>query len=1053
MRIGLLVFVSLFLLTCATMAQSPNATVTGRVVDPSNGIVVGAKVEIVNSETGFTYATETNGEGIYTVPSLRPGIYRIEVSKPGFKTLLKPDIVLHVQDVAAINFSLPLGSVAETVTVQAGAPLLNTTDGSVGTVVDHNFVEDMPLNGRSFQDLILLAPGVVTNNATVGAALPGQFGEFSVNGQRTESNYYSVDGVSANVGTIAGVVSAPSNSGSLPVSTALGTTQGLVSVDALQEFRIQTSTYSAEYGRNPGGQFSFVTRSGTNHWHGTAFDYLRNNYFDANDWFNNYQGLPLSALRQNDFGGTLGGPVEIPGLHKRKDKTFVFFSYEGLRLIQPQEATVSYVPTSGLRSSAPSSLQPALSVFPLPFCPPSSQGCATDLGNGLGEFVGTWSNPSSIDSYSVRIDENLAQNVMLFFRYSNTSSNAVSRSGGAFNDPANPDSRSFSTRTYTLGVTSPFTPRLSNEFRLNYSTNTAFSISSLDNFGGAEPVSLTHLQNLNGPDSAVYIGLFFSDFAYAAGAVQQQQRGRQQQWNLVDTVAVTAGAAHQLKLGIDYRRLTPTQNPLNPYVEYDYYGANSVQTNSADYAYAFADAAAYPQYVNFSAFVQDQWEITSRLNLSFGLRWEVNPAPTAAKGNLPYTLAGNIDDPGTLTLAPAGTRLWQTSFDNLAPRLGVAYVLRNTPNVETVLRGGFGIFYDTGQQPGSAGYQGPGFSSGTISAAGAAFPLPIAEIVPPIVNPPVPPYSTVFAFDPHLQLPFTLQWNVSLEQSLGKSQSLAVSYLGANGRRLLQDKEVNAGSFNPNFGIVSYYSNGLTSDYNALQVRFQRRLSRGLQVLGSYTWAHSIDYGSQDAALPYIRGNSDFDVRQNVSSALSYAPPEAFHNSFARFLLNHWAVDDRFTARTGFPVVLNGQGLTDPATGQLYNGGLNVVPGEPTYIYGSAFPGGRSINPAAFSEPTPGTFGNAPRNFVRGFGAWQMDLAVRREFPISERLKLQFRAEAFNVFNHPNFGSINSFYCPPGPFCTFGQATASLAQSLGVLSPLYQMGGPRSMQFALKVLF
>ena len=248
------------------------------------------------------------------MPNIPPGNYRIQVSNSGFKTIIKPDIVIHVEDALAINFTLPIGAASEIVTVEGGAPLINTTDASVSTVVDRKYVENMPLNGRSFQDLVLLTPGVVTSSPQSGSGYIGEQGEFSVNGQRTESNYYSVDGVSANVGTVAGSPASftPGVTGSLPIATALGTTQGLVSVDALQEFRVQSSSYSAEYGRNPGGQFSFVTRSGTNEWHGSAFDYLRNNAFDANDWFNDYDGLPKPAERQNDFGGTLGGPVAIP---------------------------------------------------------------------------------------------------------------------------------------------------------------------------------------------------------------------------------------------------------------------------------------------------------------------------------------------------------------------------------------------------------------------------------------------------------------------------------------------------------------------------------------------------------------------------------------------------------------------------------------------------------------------------------------------------------------------------------------------------------------------
>src|SRR6266581_3486281 len=290
------------------------AAVTGLVTDPNGRSVPGVTVLMTNLSTKVASRTVTNDQGIYRIPSLQPGIYRMTVDKDGFKSIVKSGVELHVQDVASINFELQIGSVNETVTVSAGGLVINTTDASVSTVVDREFVENTPMNGRSFQDLILLTPGIVTNTPQTTSRITHE-GEFSVNGQRTESNYYSVDGVSGNVSASFGDASVSATSGSLPVSTALGTTQGLVSVDALEEFRVQTSSYSAEYGRSPGGQFSFATRSGTNQWHGTAFDYLRNDIFDANSWFNNFHGLPLSALRQNDFGGTLGAPIIVPHLY------------------------------------------------------------------------------------------------------------------------------------------------------------------------------------------------------------------------------------------------------------------------------------------------------------------------------------------------------------------------------------------------------------------------------------------------------------------------------------------------------------------------------------------------------------------------------------------------------------------------------------------------------------------------------------------------------------------------------------------------------------------
>jgi hypothetical protein len=315
-----------------------------------------------------------------------------------------------------------------------------------------------------------------------------------------------------------------------------------------------------------------------------------------------------------------------------------------------------------------------------------------------------------------------------------------------------------------------------------------------------------------------------------------------------------------------------------------------------------------------------------------------------------------------------------------------------------------------------------------------------------------------------LQLPYTLQWNGSVEQGLGKSQALTLSYVGSHAARLLKEDVLNAPPTNLNSPQFNFVVNGLTSDYDSAQVQFQRRLSRGLTALASYTWSHCIDYGSSNLSFGYQRGNCDFDIRHNFSGAFSYDVPNVGHNGFVNAALHHWGLDERFIARTAFPVTLNGNTYVDPITGKNLHAGLNFDPSQPVYVYGAncatvynnglPCPGGRAINPSAFANVSTSA-GNAPRNFVRGFGAWQMNLGVRREFSIYEHLKLQFRAEAFNVFNHPNFGVIFPFYCNPAvnSGCVFGQATEILAASLGTLSSLYQMGGPRSMQFALKAVF
>jgi len=554
----------------------------------------------------------------------------------------------------------------------------------------------------------------------------------------------------------------------------------------------------------------------------------------------------------------------------------------------------------------------------------------------------------------------------------------------------------------------------------------------------------------------------------APGFDLPQSAGAQRQWNLVDTVSRSVGR-HQFKFGADYRRLTPFAVPFTPFVGYIYFSESGVKANTP-LTFVASIGPAYPLYDNFSAFAQDEWRVSQRLSLSIGLRWEVNPAPGVTQGLKPYTTQGS--SPDTWMLAPQGTPLWQTTWYNFAPRLGVAYILHNTPGRETVVRGAGGVFYDTGQQTGSFGFEGPGFTQ--ISAFHFDLPFPSHPAVPAIVNPPMPPFTgSVFNFSPHLQLPYALQWNASIEQALGKSQALSVSYVGSHAARLLQESKFSSIPNNPN-GIQSaiFFGNGLTSDYDTLQIQFRRRLSRGLTTLASYGWSHCIDYGSLNLDYGYQRGNCDFDVRHNFSGAFSYDVPNLGHSAFSRVVLHHWGLDNRITARTGFPVTLQGNVLLQ-SDGKEYYGGLNLVPGQPVYLYGAkcasvlqglgdlqpgqGCPGGRAINPKAFA-PLGSGVGDAPRNFTRGFGAWQMNLAVRREFPIYENLKLQFRAEAFNIFNHPNFGSIRA-KCggtPGTAGCAdplFGQATATLANSLGTLSPLYQMGGSRSMQFALKFIF
>ncbi|WP_260706568.1 TonB-dependent receptor [Edaphobacter flagellatus] len=1021
----------LFCFTTSALSQSTNATISGQVADPTDQVIPDADVQILNEATGVQYVNKTNNSGVYTLSVLPPGQYRVQVSKIGFKTIVTPGVVLNVQSAVALNFTLPIGAASETVTVEAGSALLNTTDASVSTVVDRKFVENMPLNGRSFQDLISMTPGVVTQSPQASSNI-GYRGDFSINGQRTESNYYMVDGVSA--AASAGYPTGGGQSatgGTVAASTTLGTTQSLLGVDAMQEFRVQSSTYSAEYGRSPGGQISFLTRSGTNQFHGTVFDYLRNDVFDSNDWFNKHYGRAKTALRQNDFGGTFGGPL-FPW-HQRTHPTFIFVSYEGLRLRAPQAASIQYVPDMTLRQSAATTLQPILNAYPLP------TAGGIDYGT-LAQFISTYSLPGAIDSTSVRFDHTFSESLSGFFRWGTTPSSTSTRLLSSV------QSIHGGSDTYTAGLTWQISQALTNELRLGYNSGEATLQSRLDSFGGAVPLNLRAAVGLASTTSA-YTS-FYLNFVGIGASYLTEMTGRNSnnQWNLVDTISATAGH-HHIKLGADYRRIASPIIPPTPYLYTQFTTRQSLVTNSASTLQIKQSLSARPVFNELSVFAQDEWRLAPRLVLSSGLRWELAPPPTNSDGPNAYTLQGNISNPSQLTVAPQGTPLWNAAYYNFAPRIGLAWQAHTNPGWETVVRAGGGVFFDNDNAIAAGGYSGLGFSA-TKSYNGSPLPATSAQQNFGISVTPPYPTASVYAFPSHLQLPYSFQWNGALEQALSRSQSLTISYVGSNGRRLLQSQTINLASVNPNFGYVYYFPTGVTSNYQALQAKFQRSVANGIQALASYTWSHSIDFGSNNSALPLFRGNSDFDVRHNFQAGLTWNAPQVRSGKIGSVLLSQWGIDGRLISRTAFPVTLSGNTVSDPITG-FYTTNVNLVSGQPIYLYGDSYPGGRALNRAAFALPSGTSPGNAPRNFIRGFGATQLNLALRRDFPLGENTSLQFRAETFNLLNHPVFG-----YVDPGlTSATFGQATKTLAQSLGTMSSLYQQGGPRSMQFALKVKF
>ncbi len=1026
------------LLVCfaVSVARAQDAQLSGRVTDQSGGVVARARVHVLSDSMGTSQSTDTNDQGMYVVSSVVPGVYQVSVQMPGFKTLTRTGVILEVAQKARLDFSLEAAPTQESVTVKGEASRINTADGTVGTVVDREFVENLPMNGRSFQSLILLTPGVTTNTPQSGA-LVGYSGELSVNGQRTESNRFMVDGVSANNGTYVTGYSTPGSGGGLPSGTAMGTTQSLVSLDALQEFRVSSSSYSAEYGSSPGAQFSFVTRSGTNTLHGSLFDYVRNDALDANDWFNNRAQKSKPQERQNDFGGTFGGPLTIPGVYSGRDRTFFFASYEGLRLRQPVPATIGYVPSVSLRGQASGVIQQFLNAFPLPN--------GADLGNGLSTYTFVDSVPSDLDSTSVLVDHVLSPMHRLMFRYSDAPSQTLSRFATAY------QTKKFSPQSYTFGATSVLSNRMSNDLRVGYGRNEGANFYTYFNRDGAQPVDLLRMQGIDpaaNPNAYLYLYLAFPGYSPWVGG--SSSKAPQTQWNLNDTLTMVAGS-HQFKAGVSYLRTASELQRVDPSIDVDFYSSSDLLANLAD-AYVVRHLRKYPVFNSLGAFVHDDWRVSPRLSLALGVRWEYAPPPSVSQGTLPVVLTGTVTNPASLSLAPVGTPLWKTTYGNLAPRVGAAYVLRDAVDYQTVLRSGAGIFFDNNHNIRvSAFTDNPGSAYVKSYPVSLSFPLTPAQLNIPNTSQ-TPPYSTINQIgDPAypLQMPYTVQWNVSVEQELHAAQSLTVSYVGARGRRLLETDSLSLRPLNPSFTTVLLTRNGLTSSYDSLQAQFQRRLSHGIQAMASYTLAHAVDYGSSNANIPAKQGDADFDVRHSFSAAVTYELPSVVRNQFAAAVLDHWSVDGRFTARSAYPVTLTGNRLTDPATGQQYFGGLDLVSGVPLYINDASLPGGRMINPAAFALPVGSQVGNAPRNLVRGFGETQLDAVIRRDFPLSSTVRLQFRLESFNILNHPNFGVINSTFGN----AQFGRATGMLNTSLGGLSALYQQGGPRSTQVSLRLAF
>ena len=1013
--------------------SSTSATITGRVTDSQGLVVPGAQVQATNILTNISYVGETNQDGLYRITNLPPGEYRVIVQKQGFASIAKPGLELHVQDIITLNFSMQVGSVTQTIMVEGGTPLINTESAAVGTVVHRQFAENLPLNGRSFNTLFQLTPGVVITGGNGFA--PGQF---SISGQRNDANNITVDGVSANFGASTSPALGQSGLGSAPAVSAIGGTSSLVSVEALQEFRIETSSYAPEFGRSPGGQVTITTRSGTNDFHGGLYEYFRNDVFDANDWFANAAGRPQAPERHNDFGGFLGGPIW-------RNKTFFFTSYEGARLRLPQTRVIQ-VPSAFARSQASASLAPFLNAYPQPDDRSITPNVFTS------PFTGVWSDSATLNAGSIRVDHTFNSRFAVFGRYNEAPSESVRR----LNSLTQLSSSKVDTRTATFGLNTFLNSRMSNTFRANFSRQYSATIFSLDSFGGAvAPSRDLLLGSPSSPDDQAFV--FITGIAaYGTGP---SGRNTTTQLNFADDFSFLFGN-HQTKYGVDYRVIYLNARPGLRLAQFLSSSVQSfLSSGGVVNLSGTTSAAARIRTQSLSLYAQDTWKLSRSMTLTYGVRWELAPAP-AALGSTTLASWTNVDNPPQIALAPSRTPLWGTRYANFAPRIGMAYAL--TDRGDFVLRVGGGIFYDLGLGSSAALVA---FFPNSANRFTPGVQLPISDLSPFLsalsLQPPFPSFLTK-GFSPNLKTPRSYQWNLAVEKSFRGRQAITATYVGQAGRDLLREEALTR----PNVNFLGNFlltKNNAYSNYHALQLQYRGSLAPGLQALLNYSWSHSLDNASDDvvdalsdtiisAANDYA--SSSFDVRHSFSGALSYSVPSVVKTGPLSILVRDWSVDAVVVARAGFPFNAISV-LTSPALGNAALSRPDRVPGQPLWIGDPSAPGGKSLNPAAFVVPSTVRQGTEGRNDIPGFGLTQVDLSVARKFPITERFNLQFRTDAFNLLNHPNFAN------PVGllPVTIFGTTSLKsdrmLNQRLGLggLNPLFGQGGPRSLQLSLKLTF
>ncbi|MFY9556069.1 MAG: TonB-dependent receptor [Blastocatellia bacterium] len=1036
-------------------AQTHKGSIRGTITDSSRTPLSNVAIKLVQIDTNDSRIASTGDEGAFTVSALPPGTYRIEVQQSGYKKHSSLT-TLQVNQELRLDIQLEVGPISEEIVINAPEIQLRKDSPAIGTVVENRQITGLPLDGRNFLDLTLLVPGAAPAAQGSASTVRGDFA-LSVNGGREDSNSYLLDGV-------------------YNIDPKLNTAGVSPPVDSIREFEMLTSTYDASFGRNGGGQVNVVLKSGSNSLHGAAYEFFRNGALDARNVFAP-AGEQAPKYQRNQFGFAAGGPVV-------KNRAFFFVDYEGSR-VREGITRVSNVPTLAERMGdfSQSLLKAPINPFtqlPFPenkipdfFISPIGKAIAAlypapNRNVPFANFVSSPTLRGNNDHFDVRLDYSLNKASALLARYSFSDRELFE----PFTGPTFPAVPGFGDnvprrgQNFMIGETHIFSAALVNDARFAFSRVSAAVVHENSGTSLNKQVGLPELSK-NPRD----FGLSFITvlgFSPLGDEFNNPQQSVTNMFQVLDGASYARGR-HLVKFGFDFRAIQ--QNAFRDVQSRGFLTFSSQITGNAlaDLLLglpvftggARLDNHQHLRTESYGFYVNDSFRVRPALTISAGLRYEYNSPPVDAFDR------ANLYDPETRSLVPVGTNgVPRSGFEpdknNWAPRVGLAWTLGSSANA--VLRAGYGVYYDQSSLAPSEGlYFNAPFFDFNLFFTLPQLPLTLNDPFPNKFPFPLP--HSAFGFQRDLRTPYLQHWNVSLQQALGKSRVVEAAYVGSKGTKLITARDINQprpspAQFNPRpvpqFDDITFEESSANSNYNSLQVRFQQRLDFGLSILSSYTWSKSIDNASSffasagDPNFPQDsfntaaeRGRSNFDVRHRLSLSYGYDLP--FGEGRALLgdsgvwskILTGWQTFGILTLQSGrpFTVALLSE-IDNSNTGRSTLGfGANDRPN----VAGSAELSDRTpdrwFNTAAFAFPAFGSFGNAGRNILDGPGFENFNASLMKTTKLKERLDLQFRAEAFNLFNHPNFNLPDNFVGSP----TFGRILS--AQS------------PRHIQFGLKLLF